>query len=423
MNKAVICAENISKQYKIGTVQPYDNLREALMSGIRRLLPGAVKKESGNDTIWALKDVSFEIESGEVTGIVGRNGSGKSTLLKILSRITEPTRGSAEIRGRVASLLEIGTGFHPELTGRENIYLNAAILGMRRVEISQKFKDILAFSEVEQFIDTPVKYYSSGMFVRLAFAVAAHLDPDILLIDEVLAVGDAKFQKKCLGKMEEVGKEGRTIMLVSHNMAMVASLCKNCIFLHEGRLMRYGPSSTVIQEYCADGAEVLGKFDYRNSHRGPGDDTARLLMARLTNERGEVITETFISEGIILEMEYEVLTKGARVTPNFHVIGYGGIYAFVTSDAVIDRDAQLKTEPGVYRARCKIPGNFLNDGIYYVGFALSTMETSKVHFYEKDLLNLNVVDPIEGTVTRGNYYGPMPGSVRPILAWESERIQ
>ena len=422
MSNRAILVENVSKRYKIGPTQAYGTLRDTITTGVKGLLGLGPKGGSTGDVIWALKDVSFEVMHGEVTGIIGRNGSGKSTLLKILSRITEPTEGSAEIHGRVGSLLEVGTGFHPELSGRENIYLNAAILGMKKTEINEKFKDILAFSEVERFIDTPVKHYSSGMFVRLAFAVAAHLDPEILFVDEVLAVGDAAFQKKCLGKMEEVGKQGRTIMLVSHNMAMVASLCRNCIFLDDGRLMRYGPSSHVVQEYSADGAQVLGKSDYRNDHRKPGDDTARLLMARVTNERGEVITKTFIDEGVIIEMEYEVLVRGARVTPNFHVIGAGGIYAFVTSDAVIDRDARLKMEPGVYRARCKIPGNLLNDGVYFVGFALSTMETSKVHFYEKDLLNLNVVDPIEGIVTRGNYFGPMPGVVRPVLAWESERL-
>jgi lipopolysaccharide transport system ATP-binding protein len=421
MSERIIRVENLSKQYKIGPKQPYETLRDQLAQGAKRLFSRQTK-DMERDSIWALKDISFEVQQGEVMGVIGRNGSGKSTLLKILSRITEPTDGNAELRGRVGSLLEVGTGFHPELTGRENIYLSAAILGMKRTEINQKFGDILDFSEVGRLIDTPVKHYSSGMFVRLAFAVAAHLDPEIMLVDEVLAVGDARFQRKCLGKMEEVGRQGRTILFVSHNMAMVASLCKNCILLHEGQLVRSGPASAVIQEYSSEGAQVLGEIDYGKSSRKPGDDTALLLKARLANERGEVITETPIDKPVIFEMEYEVLVHGAHVTPNFHVFGPGGIYTFVTSDAVIDPRALLKTERGVYRARCRIPGNFLNDGIYYVGFALTTMETLKVHFYEKDLLNLSVVDPIEGTITRGYYFGPMPGAVRPSLVWESERI-
>jgi lipopolysaccharide transport system ATP-binding protein len=422
MGQSAITVEDVSKRYAIGPTQAYETLRDQFANGFKRLFRKPPGSKNDQHTIWALKDVSFDVKEGEVMGIIGRNGSGKSTLLKVLSRITEPTEGNAEIRGRVASLLEVGTGFHPELTGRENIYLNAAILGMKRSEIRRKFDEILAFSEVERLLDTPVKHYSSGMYVRLAFAVAAHLESEILLVDEVLAVGDTRFQRKCLGKMEEVGQEGRTILFVSHNMAMVASLCNSCILLHEGHLVASGPASEVIQKYSSEGAEIVGEVDYRNRSRKPGDETAVLLKARLANERGEVITETLIDEGIVVEMEYEVLARGAHLTPNFHVFGPGGVYAFVTSDAVVDPRGLLKTEPGVYRASCKIPGNFLNDGIYYVGFAVSTMETLKVHFYEKDLLNLNVVDPIEGTITRGSYFGFMPGSVRPALEWESERI-
>ncbi|HVN25426.1 MAG TPA: ABC transporter ATP-binding protein [Syntrophorhabdales bacterium] len=422
MGQSTITVDSISKQYSIGPTRAYHTLRDQLANGFKRLFSHPPVCDDAENSIWALRDVSFEVKEGEVMGIIGRNGSGKSTLLKILSRITEPTEGGAEIRGRVASLLEVGTGFHPELTGRENIYLSAAILGMRKSEITRKFDEILAFSEVERLIDTPVKHYSSGMYVRLAFAVAAHLDPEILLIDEVLAVGDARFQKKCLGKMEEVGKEGRTILFVSHNMAMVASLCSNCILLHEGHVLASGPASSVIQKYSSEGAEIVGEIDYTKSSRKPGDTTALLLKARLTNEKGEVITETLIDRPIVVEMEYQVAVDGARLTPNFHIFGPGGTCAFVTSDAVIDPPGLLKTERGVYRARCTIPGNFLNDGIYYVGFAVSTMETLKIHFYEKDLLNVNIIDPIEGTVTRGNYFGPMPGVVRPVLSWESERL-
>jgi len=319
MGQSTITVDSISKQYSIGPTRAYHTLRDQLANGFKRLFSHPPVCDDAENSIWALRDVSFEVKEGEVMGIIGRNGSGKSTLLKILSRITEPTEGGAEIRGRVASLLEVGTGFHPELTGRENIYLSAAILGMRKSEITRKFDEILAFSEVERLIDTPVKHYSSGMYVRLAFAVAAHLDPEILLIDEVLAVGDARFQKKCLGKMEEVGKEGRTIVFVSHNMAMIASLCSSCMFLHEGHLVAHGEAIKVIQKYYDEGISVAGEADFRNSNRKPGDETVHLLRARLVNGEGNVVTELLIHEGATIEMEYEVKVAGARLTPNLHV--------------------------------------------------------------------------------------------------------
>jgi lipopolysaccharide transport system ATP-binding protein len=421
MSDTVIHVENLSKQYKIGPKQPYQTLRDQLTQGAKRLFARPLKR-ARQEAIWALKDVSFEVQPGEVMGVIGRNGSGKSTLLKVLSRITEPTEGSAEIRGRIGSLLEVGTGFHPELTGRENIYLSGAILGMKKSEIRQKFDEILAFAEVEKFIDTPVKHYSSGMYVRLAFAVAAHLDPEILLVDEVLAVGDALFQKKCLGKMEEVGKAGRTILLVSHNMGMVASLCTRCVLLHEGSLVAIGPPARVIQSYYANGAAVFARVDFSADARRRGDDIVHLLSARLTNANGDVTTEISISESIAIEMDYEVTGAGARLTPNFHVNTAGGVCAFLTTDATIDPRAEKKKEPGVYYARCRIPGNFLNDGVYYVGVVVSTVEKSIVHFYEKDLLSFTVVDPLAGTITRGDYAGPMPGVVRPVLEWEGGRI-
>lgn len=248
MSDIAIKVENLSKLYHIGEGGSgryrYKSLRDVLSNPLRRLA-----KSRSDDTIWALKDVSFDIKQGEVVGIIGRNGAGKSTLLKILSRITEPTKGHAEIHGRIGSLLEVGTGFHPELTGRENIFLNGAILGMKRAEIIKQFNAIVAFAEVEKFIDTPVKHYSSGMYVRLAFAVAAHLEPEILIVDEVLAVGDAQFQKKCLGKMEQVAKKGRTVLFVSHNMNAIHDLCNRCILIDEGQLMRDGNPQEVTRDY------------------------------------------------------------------------------------------------------------------------------------------------------------------------------
>ncbi|MDI6739905.1 MAG: ABC transporter ATP-binding protein [Candidatus Edwardsbacteria bacterium] len=272
MSDTAITSENIGKQYRIGARrQQHDTLRDAVASGIRRWWWGSIGR-TAEDTIWALRDVSFKVKQGEVVGIIGRNGAGKTTLLKIISRITEPSAGIVEMNGRVASLLEVGTGFHPELTGRENIFLNGSILGMRRAEIRRKFDEIVAFAEVEKFIDTPVKHYSSGMYVRLAFAVAAHLEPEILLVDEVLAVGDAQFQKKCLGKMEDISRGGRTILFVSHNMAAVTGLCSKAIVLQNGAVdYPIGAVDGAIQQYLLQVKDVSGRsLAARNDRQGEG---------------------------------------------------------------------------------------------------------------------------------------------------------
>ena len=261
MNNVAIRVENLGKRYRIGARQKRANtLRERLgnlAASPFDYLRSTLRGPSEEEIIWALKDVSFEVKRGEVVGIIGRNGAGKTTLLSVLSRITEPTEGRAILNGRVASLLAVGTGFHPELTGRENIYLNGAILGMKQAEIDRKFDEIVAFAEIEKFIDTPVKRYSSGMYVRLAFAVAAHLEPEILLVDEVLAVGDYDFQKKCLGKMGEVGREGRTVLLVSHNMPSILNLCPRAVLLHEGCIVQDGPATDVVESYIEMGRESL----------------------------------------------------------------------------------------------------------------------------------------------------------------------
>lgn len=421
---------NVSKKYLIDhqKQESYTALRDVMVGTMsnwcRKLARPCIgsNADRGREEFWALQNISFEVRQGDRLGIIGRNGAGKSTMLKIISRITEPTAGRVAIKGRVASLLEVGTGFHPELTGRENIFLNGAILGMSRSEIKKNFDEIVAFAEVEKFLDTPVKRYSSGMYVRLAFAVAAHLEPEILLIDEVLAVGDAQFQKKCLGKMKKVGEEGRTVLFVSHNMPMIASLCNQCVLLDRGQLVCKGPAVDIIQHYYSDGSNIFGEVDYSQNSRRVGDETAHLLKARITNEEGQLISESSIEQAVYIEMIYSINICNAQVTPNFHFLTSDGVCAFVTSDAPIDREAKRKDRPGIYRARCKIPGNYLNAGTYYVGFALSTMQTSRVHYYEKDLLSFTVVDPIIGSVTRGQYAGPMPGVVRPLLDWECEMI-
>jgi len=286
MSSAAIIAEAIGKKYLLQHRQQgrqYKALRDVIAGKAKALVPGSgpQKPEPATEEFWALRDVSFQINHGDVVGIIGRNGAGKSTLLKLLSRITEPTTGKIRLRGRVASLLEVGTGFHPELTGRENMFLNGAILGMGKAEISRKFDDIVAFAEVEKFLDTPVKRYSSGMYVRLAFAVAAHLEPEILIVDEVLAVGDASFQKKCLGKMQDVSKGGRTVLFVSHNMGAVTSLCKTGYWMQQGKLVKSGPARQIVDEYLSNNSETLKTVVDLSEARRSGDQGRRLKVEKV----------------------------------------------------------------------------------------------------------------------------------------------
>ncbi len=413
----VISVENLSKRYIIGhqKQERYSTLRDVLADGAKRFSHKLIHPfaESVNDPtheeFWALKDVSFDIQQGDRVGIIGRNGAGKSTLLKILSRITEPTSGKVAIKGRVASLLEVGTGFHPELTGRENIFLNGAILGMSKVEIKSKFDEIVAFSEVEKFLDTPVKRYSSGMYVRLAFAVAAHLEPEILIVDEVLAVGDAQFQKKCLGKMEEVGKDGRTVLFVSHNMAMISNLCQKGIMLEGGKISAQGEISKVIQQY------------YQNSNkkneissRRIGSENVELLSVELVGLSGNL--ETTIHDELTIRMKYKIKkVTDARSVPNFHFFAPDGSYIFISSPNDIS-----KMPPGIYQADCRVPGGLLNEGAYFVGVAITSYfdaGTFVVDFFERNALMFNVVDPMDARSGRYGYAGPVPGILRPKLDW------
>ena len=309
MSNLAIRVEGLSKRYKIGTAkQRHDTLRDAITDGVKALFRSNSRGNSSaahhsTETIWALKDVSFDVKKGEVLGIIGRNGAGKSTLLKILSRITEPTEGRAEIHGRVGSLLEVGTGFHSELTGRENVYLNGAILGMKKAEIDRKFDEIVAFAEVERFIDTPVKRYSSGMYVRLAFAVAAHLEPEILIIDEVLAVGDLSFQNKCIGKMGDVAREGRTVLFVSHNMGAVSNLCTTGMSLDQGRLISRGEIGSVVSGYIKQNTLTSEVQTNEWSRHGTGE--ARVTMVRVLDSTGNPCTTFAMGETIVIEMDVE----------------------------------------------------------------------------------------------------------------------
>jgi lipopolysaccharide transport system ATP-binding protein len=424
---SVIVVESLSKKYIIGHQRPerYTALRDILTNGAKRFThklchPFSVSEnDPTHEEFWALKDVNFDIKQGDRIGIIGRNGAGKSTLLKILSRITEPTSGKVSIKGRVASLLEVGTGFHPELTGRENIFLNGSILGLTHAEIKKKFDEIAAFAEVEKFLDTPVKRYSSGMYVRLAFAVAAHLEPEILIVDEVLAVGDAQFQRKCLGKMEEVGKEGRTVIFVSHSMPTVTSLCDRAILLESGRVTKIGPTSEVVMHYYTNGVFSPAMIRYQEKH--PGDGLVRLLSASIKTadmaEGGAI--EVGISEQVVIEMCFEILQDTTiNFVPNFNCFTADGVCAFYCHDA-----SGYQLGKGAYVSRCYIPANFLNATTYFIGLAVSSYQPAvKVHFYDENCLSFNVYDSCEGVATRPETVIPIPGAVRPNLEWDIKAI-
>jgi lipopolysaccharide transport system ATP-binding protein len=421
--KPIIKVQNLGKRYRLGAHQaPYGSLRDTL-AGMARA-PLRLLQRNGRAAqplFWAVNNVSFEVQPGEVVGIIGRNGAGKSTLLKMLSRITQPTTGRIELYGRIASLLEVGTGFHPELTGRENIYLNGAILGMARAEIERNFDEIVAFSEVEEFIDTPVKHFSSGMYLRLAFAVAAHLEPEILIIDEVLAVGDARFQRKCLDKMQDVGKQGRTVLFVSHNMPAITRLCQRTILLERGEILRDGPSSEVVGAYLGSGLGTTAAREWTDLSTAPGNDIVRLRAVRVCTEQREVSASMDIRRPVAIEMEYEVLTPGHALMPHLHFYNEEGVYAFVAGD--LDPEWRGRPRPtGRYVSTAWLPGNLLSEGTLFVGAAISTMSSLIAHFYERDAVAFQVVDSLDGNSARGDYAGPLPGVVRPMLQWTTRVV-
>lgn len=422
-----IRVEGLGKEYHIGKQQDsYRTLRETLIDSFKspflkaaHLLAGRAAAVDGlNEKFWALQDVSFDIKRGEVVGIIGRNGAGKSTLLKVLSRIVEPTKGSAEIHGRVGSLLEVGTGFHPQLTGRENIYLNGAILGMRRTEIERKFDEIVSFAEVEKFIDTPVKHYSSGMYLRLAFAVAAHLEPEILIVDEVLAVGDTNFQKKCLNKMHDVGQHGRTVFLVSHNMRAITRLCRRAILLDAGVVVQDGPADKVVNAYLNPADSTIAERVWPDPAQAPSGDIVRLNAVRVRGEDGRVREVLDIRRPVSLEMEYEVLKPGYVLAPHFNIDTEEGVSLFTT----IDNDPAWRGRPrpeGVYTSSARIPGNLLAEGMLFVEAALLTLNPRSCQFTASDAVSFRVADSFEGDSARGDWTGSMPGVIRPLLKWST----
>ena len=422
MAAPIVEARGIGKRYVLGGGGRL-TLRELLVAAAQAPARWARgQRLPPPEPFWALRDVSFDIAPGEAVGIIGRNGAGKSTLLKILSRITAPTTGEVRLRGQVAALLEVGTGFHGELSGRENIFLNGAIMGMSRAEVRARFDEIVAFAEVDRFLDTPVKRYSSGMFVRLAFAVASHLQPEILVVDEVLAVGDAAFQKRCLGKMKDVASAGRTVLFVSHNLAAIARLCNRALLLSNGGIVADGPVAAVVERYLGGAiGESPTVVDFSRAPKLPGSDDVRLLAARVIgDDPGSAAVD--IRRPIRVEMDYEVLRERHALNPNVHVYNEESQCVFATADIYLP-EGQRPRPVGRYRSAVVIPGNFLAEGMFSIDIAMSTMAPAVIiHFNERGLLSFHVHDTDEGDSVRGIYAGPFPGVVRPMLPWTTERL-
>ena len=429
-----ITVNNLSKRYKIGAAQQkfqYGMLRDVLVDivaapirGLRSIFRGRSannrQRTPDKNFIWALNDVSFDLEEGRVLGIVGRNGAGKSTLLKVLSRVTEPTKGTVTVRGRVGSLLEVGTGFHPELTGRENIYLNGAILGMKNAEIERKFDEMVDFSEVGQFIDTPVKRYSSGMYLRLAFAVAAHLEPEILVVDEVLAVGDAEFQRKCLGKMGDVAKQGRTVLFVSHNMSAILRLTQEAIVLNKGQLIKRAPTPEAVDFYLSSGQAETGERIWSKDEIPASSKPFKPISLRLKDKNGNIVDTVRSTEPATIEWEYQLDEPLTGLRLGMYLNTMRGEYVFTTFDT--DDAKQYEQfgarKAGHYVSRCAIPADFFNEGRYYFGVNASSFAVKR-YFMDENALSFNVdISGAPGTQWPELRQGP----IRPRLDWKIEKL-
>ena len=419
----IIEVENISKKYRIrreGQDLPYHTIREELVNVFKKPIDYLTGKKNTREDFWALTDVSFKVEPGEILGLIGPNGAGKSTLLKVLTRVTPPTEGRAIIGGKMGSLLDIGTGFHPELTGRENIYLNGAILGMRKKEIDKKFNEMIEFSGIGKFLDTPIKRYSGGMCVRLAFSIAAFLEPDILLIDEVLSVGDAAFQKKSLEKMEEITKGGkRTVIFVSHNMGAVQNLCGRAILLNKGKVVKIGPTNEVIHTYLHSQDISWAERSFDNARQAPGDDLMRLKSVKVKNALGKVSGDIDIKETVFIEIEYWNLKPGSQRVAGLHFWNEEGIHLFTSYDLHNTDWRKRNLGTGLVKSICKIPGNFLAEGRISVSLLISThLPLPMGHINVRDIVSFNIFDPFSGDSVKGDYDTAWPGVVRPMLEWE-----
>jgi lipopolysaccharide transport system ATP-binding protein len=431
MAAVAIRVEALGKRYRLGQREPYlavrDVLSQAVRGSLRALTAAALggrPRVGGAPThVWALRDVSLEVTAGEVVGIIGRNGAGKSTLLKILSRITSPTVGGGEIRGRVGSMLEVGTGFHPELTGRENIFLNGTILGMRRAEIRRRFDEIVDFADIGPFLDTPVKRYSSGMYMRLAFAVAAHMEPEILLVDEVLAVGDLEFQKRCLGKMGEVGREGRTVLLVSHNMASINNLCTRAILLAKGQIAVDGPVSEVVEAYIASAGASNAEVVWPDPNVAPGNEKVRVNAVRLVDPDGVVTDEHDIEKDITVQIKWWNLVPGQRTYAALNLWHQLGTVVLGSNNApsVSVRPDECWNRPlpiGQFETVCRIPGNLLNEGMFSIDAIIGTNVSTTQVLLER-VLSFRVYD---SGAMRKEYQGGWHGVVRVRLDWRTRHV-
>ena len=411
--KPIIKVENLSKQYRLGGERkPYSTLRESIVETARKPL-AAIKRErnSEKNSFWALQDINFEVMPGEVVGIIGRNGAGKSTLLKILSRITEPTKGKIELFGRIGSLLEVGTGFHPELTGRENIFLNGAILGMRQAEIARKFDEIVDFAEVEQFLDTPVKHYSSGMYTRLAFAVAANLEPEVLIVDEVLAVGDAEFQKKCLGKMRSVSdREGRTVLFVSHNMAAVKSICRRGIMLKGGAQEFDGDAVSAVDFYMQGGSDLFS-FREWTANEMPGSENIKIRRAAVYAEGKPIGDPILTSDNFVFEVEFYNDVNNGDIDVTWDLINVQGVHvAHIGTICATDGLAR-----GWHKTTAIFPKNLLNTERYIFSVQFGRNQSELLYRME-DILTFDIEDGIQRS---GTSFHKFPGVIHPICSWQT----
>ena len=416
MSDIAIRAENLSKRYDIQAVKNRnDTLQEQLGNRLMSVFRRNDSPQLSESEFWALKDVSFEVKQGEVVGIIGQNGAGKSTLLKIISQITVPTHGRAEIYGRIGSLLEVGTGFHPELTGRENIYLSGAIIGMKKEEIRRRFDEIVQFSEIGKFLDTPVKRYSSGMYVRLGFAVAAHLEPEILLVDEVLAVGDATFQKKCLDKIAEVARGGETVLFISHNMIAVNTLCKRVIWVNGGKIVEDGPSAEIVTRYLGKslkGMDLLGEV-WNDVSEAPGNDMVRLHRVRVCRQDDNLSEPLTMQTPFRVEVECWNLVAEARLHVTLHLYTAEGIIAFTTGCM-----SNRSMPSGLFRSVVYFPGDLLNSGLHRFT-VLVVKDTSFVIYRHESRVPIDILDLLKRD---GTCYGREPGVVQPVLKWTTEYL-
>ncbi|CCH02832.1 ABC transporter related protein [Fibrella aestuarina BUZ 2] len=412
---SVISVENLSKHYIIDHKKGKggNSLRDAITHTVKGLFGGkGTDDEVTHEEFWALRDVSFSVEQGDRVGIVGHNGAGKSTLLKILSKIVEPTTGQVRIRGRVASLLEVGTGFHPELTGRENIYLNGSLLGMKREEIKASFDEIVAFAGVERFLDTPVKRYSSGMYVRLGFAISAHLNPEIMIVDEVLAVGDADFQKKSLGKMRDNSASGRTILFVSHNLTAVQALCNKTLYFEKGQLIEQGETNQVVASYLSKVARTRLRREWATPEEAPGNDLVRIRRMELVPEYPQGATHIDVRTPMRIQFEFWNMMDRANLNLSLHVYS-------LTGECIFNIGSQSQAYgKGLIQGECVIPGYFLNDGTYTISMMI-VKDTVTPLFNMEEGITFDVEDYREGVA----WYGKWPGYVRPQFPFRVEALE